>query len=131
MHHVIIGHVLLAASLLLVTYPSTAGEQDPANAGSATVIKKATIKSDPQTAKKQPAKAKVALVDINSAPKKELRTLPDIGDAEADQIIAGRPYGSKSHLTTRGILPREVYERLKMRVIAGQSTVAVPQANRN
>lgn len=51
------------------------------------------------TEKKATAVAKIKLVDINSAGKKELKTLPGIGDTDADKIIAGRPYGSKAHLT--------------------------------
>ena len=41
-----------------------------------------------------------------------------MGDAEADKIIAGRPYRSKADLVTRGILPAGVYEGLKQRVMA-------------
>ncbi len=49
-------------------------------------------------------KAKAApgkLVDINSASKAELKTLPGIDDARADKIIAGRPYVSKAVLVDR------------------------------
>ena len=50
-------------------------------------------------ATKEPAAAKTAgavsakhdLVDLNSAPKEQLLTIPGIGDAYADKIIAGRP----------------------------------------
>ena len=59
-------------------------------------------------------------MDINSAAKAELKTLPGISDADADKIIAGRPYLSKANLTTRNIVSREVYEGLKARVIARQ-----------
>jgi len=72
---------------------------------------------------KQGSKAKQAapaakLVDINSAGKAELKTLPGIGDAEAKRIIAGRPYLSKADLTTHYIITRKIYEGLKKRVIA-------------
>ncbi len=60
------------------------------------------------------------LVDINSASQAQLAALPGITPAYAAQIVALRPYGSKSHLTTRGILPRDVYERLKDRIVARQ-----------
>lgn len=68
---------------------------------------------------------KAQLVDINSASKAQLATLPGITPAYAAQIVASRPYGSKSHLTTRGILPRDVYERLKDKIIARQDPALV------
>lgn len=64
--------------------------------------------------------AKIKLVDINGATSEELKKLPGISGAEAAQIIAGRPYGSKAHLVTRNIVSREIYEGLKKQVIARQ-----------
>jgi hypothetical protein len=59
-------------------------------------------------------------IDINSATRAQLRTLPGIGSAEADRIVAGRPYFSKADLATRDVLPTGVYLSLKDRVIARQ-----------
>jgi len=64
------------------------------------------------------AEPKVKLVDINSAGRAQLKTLPGIGDAEADRIIAGRPYLSKANLVTASVISRSTYEGLKARVIA-------------
>src|SRR5262245_57756186 len=44
------------------------------------------------------------LVDINSAPKIELMTLPGIGDADAQKIIDGRPYRAKNQLVQQNII---------------------------
>lgn len=74
------------------------------------------------TAAKPKAAPKVKLVDINSAKKAELKTLPGVSDAEADKIIAGRPYGSKAHLLTHKIVSAEIYDGLKSLVIAKQAT---------
>lgn len=84
-----------------------------------------TIKSSGKTqkraeAKKTKAAANIKLVDINSAGKAELKKLPGIGDADADKIIAGRPYLTKAHLVTRKIIPAGVYESIKKRIIAKQ-----------
>lgn len=74
-------------------------------------------------ASNQTVKAKAApvkAVDINSASKAELKTLPGIDDARADKIIAGRPYLSKAFLVTRNIIPAGVYETIKRQIIAMQ-----------
>lgn len=73
-------------------------------------------------AAKPKAVPKVKLVDINSAKKAELKTLPSVSDAEADKIIGGRPYGSKAHLLTHNIVSAAVYDGLKGLVIAKQPT---------
>ncbi len=71
---------------------------------------------------KRKAAAKIKLVDINSAKKDELKTLPGIGDAEADKIIAGRPYGSKAWLVGHKILPEDKYPAIKGLIIAKQKS---------
>jgi DNA uptake protein ComE-like DNA-binding protein len=73
-----------------------------------------------QAAASAPAMPNGRLVDINSAGRNELMTLPGVTDAVAEKIIAGRPFGSKSHLTTRGIVARDVYEDIKKLVVAKQ-----------
>ena len=49
------------------------------------------------------------LIEINRATKPQLMTLPGIGEAEADKIIAGRPYQAKTQLRERGILSADVF----------------------
>jgi competence protein ComEA len=57
-------------------------------------------------------------IDINSASKDRLKTLPGIGDAEADRIIANRPYVSKADLVGRKVLPEGLYISIRYRIIA-------------
>ena len=76
--------------------------------------------SSSQTAKTTNKSKTIKVVDINSASKAELKTLPGIGDAEAAKIIAGRPYGSKAFLVTRNIIPAGIYEQIKKQIIAMQ-----------
>ena len=67
------------------------------------------------------AKGKFKRVDINSATKNHLKTIPGITDAYADKIIAGRPYLTKTRLLTQKVLPDDVYAAIKDRVEARQS----------
>jgi competence protein ComEA len=69
------------------------------------------------TKKAAPA-ATVKPVDINSAGRKELKSLPGIGDAEAEKIIANRPYRTKADLVGKNVLPVGPYLSLKNQIIA-------------
>jgi len=123
MPHRIIQTTVIAAALLLAASPSLASDKKPAPPGaSAGSAEKGTEAQKPAAParNKAAAAAPAKLVDINSAGKAELMKLPGIGDAEADKIIAGRPYPTKARLVTRNIIDREVYESLKTQVIARQ-----------
>lgn len=63
---------------------------------------------------------KIQPVDINSASREQLKTLPGIGDAEADRIIANRPYLTKAKLAVDKVLPMATYWGLKGRIVAVQ-----------
>jgi competence protein ComEA len=60
------------------------------------------------------------LVDINSASAEELDKLPGVGPARANAIIANRPYGGKDDLNNRKIIPPNVYNQIKDKIIARQ-----------
>ena len=51
-------------------------------------------------------------VDLNSASKTQLMSLPGMDDSSADRIIAGRPYSSEHELLERKILSREEYDKI-------------------
>ena len=61
-----------------------------------------------------------ALIDTNSASRDELMKLKGIGDARADAIIKGRPYKGKNELLDKKIVPSNVYEDIKDKIIAKQ-----------
>lgn len=69
----------------------------------------------------KPAAAKAAkaeLLDINTATEAELKAVPGIGDTYAKKIIAERPYKGKNDLKKKNIVPADVYDQIKDKIIA-------------
>ena len=65
------------------------------------------------------AEQKAAPVDINHATRTELKTVPGITNTLAGRIVTHRPYGSKAHLVSRGIISEELYGKIKDRIFVG------------
>ncbi|KAA0678427.1 helix-hairpin-helix domain-containing protein [Roseomonas genomospecies 6] len=62
--------------------------------------------------------AKAKVIDLNTAGKDELQTLPGIGEARSDAIVKNRPYRSKDELVSKKIVPQTVYDDIKGRIAA-------------
>lgn len=71
--------------------------------------------------------AVVRLVDLNSASRADLKSLPGIDDAAADRIVAARPYPSKAKLVADQIISFELFLSLKDRVVALQQPSLRPK----
>jgi competence ComEA-like helix-hairpin-helix protein len=105
--------VLLAAPAVAQTTspsksPSPAGATEPAT----------TTPSQARTGPQEPA----GLVDINAASAEELDRLPGVGPVRAKAIISHRPYNGKDDLVNRKIIPQNVYDQIKDKIIARQGS---------
>lgn len=60
------------------------------------------------------------LLNINSASKEQLSSLPGIGSKYSDKIIAGRPYSEKIDLVTKKIIPQSTYDKVKNLITVGK-----------
>ena len=105
---------LWAAAVVTAAPALGATEAPPAAPGMS-----ASAAQAPSARKKAPPKP-VKRIDINSASRAELKTLPFIDDAAATRLIAGRPYLTKKELVTKEVIPLGPYLSLKDRVIALQ-----------
>jgi competence protein ComEA len=57
-------------------------------------------------------------LDLNTATKDQLLSLPGVTAAEADRVIAGRPYSEAGDVVTRRIMPKTEYDKIADRVTA-------------
>jgi competence protein ComEA len=110
----------IVASLVSITL-LTAGSsfaQSPNNQ----VAKGPTPK--PSTSTTKPAAA--SLVDLNTASKQALMTLPGITETNAKKIIENRPYRTKADLTQKKVISPDAYAKIEARVVAKTSTRVSP-----
>jgi competence protein ComEA len=68
--------------------------------------------------KSKPAPPPEARVDINHASVDELLKIPGMTSTWAARIVRFRPYRTKAGPLERGVLPSDVYDRIKDAIIA-------------
>jgi competence protein ComEA len=95
--------------------------QTPAPATGSGMQKAAPATKAPGTTGAAPAK-QADLIDINSATEAQLTTLPGIAKARSEAIIKGRPYKGKDELLSKKIVPENVYNDIKDKIIAKQKS---------
>ena len=108
---------MLAASPVMAqsTAPAAADKMAPAKMAPATPAKATPAATTGAT--------KAAdLIDINSATEAQLSSLPGIAKARSEAIIKGRPYKGKDDLVSKKIIPENVYNDIKDKIIAHQKS---------
>jgi DNA uptake protein ComE-like DNA-binding protein len=105
---------LLSAAVICLAFAVTgiaAEKKAPA-------AKPEAAKASPEKAAEAKPAAKDELLDINTATEDQLKAIAGIGDTYASKIIAGRPYTKKDQLVSKNIVPKNVYDKIKDRIIA-------------
>jgi competence protein ComEA len=59
-------------------------------------------------------------INLNTATKEELMTLPGVTEDTADKVIAARPFKSKGQLVAKNIVTKEEFKKLSMMVTTGK-----------
>jgi competence protein ComEA len=119
MRHLVSSLMFAALLVLTPALAATAFAQTPpAKKDGGQMMAPAAKKDAAPAAKKDAPKAE--LIDINRASAKDLDALPGIGEARSKAIIAGRPYKAKDELTKKKIIPQNVYDGIKDKIIAHQ-----------
>lgn len=67
-----------------------------------------------------PVASPSGIVDINTASLADLDKLPGIGKSRATAIVKNRPYKGKDDLLNRHVLPANIYNGIKDKIIARQ-----------
>jgi DNA uptake protein ComE-like DNA-binding protein len=57
-------------------------------------------------------------LDLNTATRDQLLSLPGVTAEEADRVIAGRPYSEAGDVVTRRIMPKTEYDKIADRITA-------------
>ena len=57
-------------------------------------------------------------LDLNTATRDQLLSLPGVTAEEADRVISGRPYSEAGDVVTRRIMPKTEYDKIADRITA-------------
>jgi DNA uptake protein ComE-like DNA-binding protein len=113
-------YVYIPAILLLVALAACNQQQSPQELREQTAKATAEIKSDAKAMAQGVREGwnRNKPLDLNTATKDQLVSLPDMTESQADRVIAGRPYNDPSDLVKRHILPKAEYDKIADQVTA-------------
>ena len=120
----LLSALVLATSLSFAQNDQT-GASTSSNQSTTTTTTKKARKS--RTASDTSSKTSGKL-DLNTATKDQLMSLPGITDADAQKILDGRPYRAKNQLLSKGIISKDEYAKIKGQIVAHRSKTAKANA---
>ena len=114
------GHRRVPAILLLTALAGCAQPQNSQELKEKTAQATAEVKRDAKAvaAGIREGWSRDQPLDLNLATKQQLLSLPAMTEAEADRVIAGRPYNDPSDLVKRHILPKAEFDKIADQVTA-------------
>ncbi len=116
-----IGIYFAAVALSLVSLSACTGctkQQSPDDIRRETANATSKLKQDTVAVAKglKDGMTKPAAVDINSASASDLKSTLGVNDAQAERIIADRPYDNTDQLVTKRAMSTSEYDRVKDKV---------------
>lgn len=125
-HHLIPTLAALTLAFALPALAATTTAQNATASKSGTTAK--TASATKSTSAKKSSKhhsssssKKTPKIDVNTASREQLMTLPGITGESADKIIASRPYKNMNELETKNAVTKAEYDKIK-----GHITTAKP-----
>lgn len=111
---------LFVAGPLLLLAGCTQRQQSPQELKEKTAEATAAFKSDAKAVAEgvREGWSRDRPLDLNHATRDQLSSLPGITNADADRVMAGRPYDEPSQLVTRHVVSKSEYDRISDRVTA-------------
>jgi DNA uptake protein ComE-like DNA-binding protein len=112
------GRIAISLLTLFPAVACTRQSQNPDEIREKTAQAAADMKAD-ATAVAQGVKEGLTRgnrVDLNNATKDQLMALPGINEAEADRVIANRPYAAPEDLVKKKVLTPHEYDRISGQV---------------
>ncbi|HEY2872836.1 MAG TPA: hypothetical protein VGJ56_13015 [Reyranella sp.] len=107
-----------AMTTAVIAVAASGSSGAPASADSFVGLPAAHTRPEPAVVPRQRSAPVEHYVDLNSAGRKELMTLPGIGAEEASRIIANRPYLTKTELVTKHVMPIGPFLSVRNLVVA-------------
>lgn len=110
-----LGHRYILISLLLLALAGcTTQQQNPQQLKEKTAQATEEVKRDARAvaAGIREGWSRDKPLDLNAATKDQLLSLPGVTSAQADRMIANRPYDKASDLLSRRIIPKSEYDKI-------------------
>jgi DNA uptake protein ComE-like DNA-binding protein len=105
-------------TLLLIAFTGCTRPQNPQDLKEKTAQATAEVKRDAKAlaAGIREGWSRDKPLDLNTATKEQLLTLPGVTPLQADRVIAKRPYNQPGELVTRRVMPKPEYDKIADRL---------------